>query len=146
MVRYWLGVVSKEHVMLGVKGGFGQVCHGQAGPLKRMKKGDYLLYYSPKYKMKDSNAYQAFTAAGKISDNQVYSVEMAPNFIPYRRNITFYHPVRDCPIEFARQSPEWKKYASQLRFGHFEISKDFFNLIFQYMKIEKESLSCTTNA
>lgn len=46
MPRYWVGVVSKNHVLRGVEGNFCQVCHGKGGPLNRMKKGDYLLYYS----------------------------------------------------------------------------------------------------
>jgi hypothetical protein len=33
-MRYWIGVVSKEHVMRGVQRGFAQVCHGKEGPLK----------------------------------------------------------------------------------------------------------------
>lgn len=53
MARFWIGVVSKEHVLRGVEGGFCQVCHGKKAPLNRMKKGDYLLYYSPKYQMND---------------------------------------------------------------------------------------------
>ena len=51
MTRFWIGVVSKEHVLRGVEGGFCQVCHGKKVPLNRMKKGDYLLYYSPKYQL-----------------------------------------------------------------------------------------------
>ena len=43
MPRYWVGVVSKNHVLRGVEGNFCQVCHGKGGPLNRMKKGDYLL-------------------------------------------------------------------------------------------------------
>ena len=31
-MRYWLGVVSKEHVLRGVQGSFAQVCHGKKGP------------------------------------------------------------------------------------------------------------------
>lgn len=38
MTKFWVGVVSKEHVQRGVKGGFCQVCHGKKGPLNRMKK------------------------------------------------------------------------------------------------------------
>jgi len=57
MAKFWIGVVSKEHVLRGVEGGFCQVCHGKKGPLNRMKKGDYLLYYSPKYQMKSLNEF-----------------------------------------------------------------------------------------
>ena len=39
MTRFWVGVVSKEHVLRGVEGGFCQVCHGKKAPLNRMKGG-----------------------------------------------------------------------------------------------------------
>lgn len=29
MTKFWVGVVSKEHVQRGVTGGFCQVCHGK---------------------------------------------------------------------------------------------------------------------
>ena len=34
--KYWIGTVSREHVRIGVEGGFCQVCHGKKGPLARM--------------------------------------------------------------------------------------------------------------
>ena len=43
--RFWIGVASREHVRLGVAGGFSQLCHGKAHPLKRMAVGDWLIYY-----------------------------------------------------------------------------------------------------
>ena len=47
MPRYWVGVVSKNHVLRGVEGNFvGLSWKGR--PLKPYEKGDYLLYYSPK--------------------------------------------------------------------------------------------------
>ena len=45
-MKFWIGTVSKEHVMKGVAGGFCQVCHGKQAPLNRMKKGDFLIYYN----------------------------------------------------------------------------------------------------
>jgi hypothetical protein len=45
--RYWIGVVSESHVKLGVEGGFAQLCHGKSAPLRRMREGDWLIYYSP---------------------------------------------------------------------------------------------------
>ncbi len=47
MTKFWIGVVSKEHVLRGVEGGFCQVCHGKKRPLNRMKKGDYLYTTVP---------------------------------------------------------------------------------------------------
>lgn len=83
----------------------------------------------------DSNQkLQAFTAVGKMKDDRVYQFEMAPDFVPFRRGVDYYQPVRSCPIEVARQHPEWKTYASQLRYGHFEVSRDFFMSIFEDMK------------
>ena len=73
MTRFWIGVVSKEHVLRGVEGGFCQVCHGKKAPLNRMKKGDYLLYYSPKYQLNGQEKLQAFTAIGKILDDTALS-------------------------------------------------------------------------
>ena len=136
MVRFWIGVVSENHVKRGLEGEFCQVCHAKGGPLKRMKKGDYLLYYSPKVALDSNQKLQAFTAVGKMKDDRVYQFEMAPDFIPFRRDVEYFQPVRSCPIEVARQHPDWKTYAKQLRYGHFEVSCDFFMYIFDYMKIK----------
>ena len=136
MTRFWIGVVSKEHVLRGVEGGFCQVCHGKKAPLNRMKKGDYLLYYSPKYQMNDQEKLQAFTAVGKILDDTAYQVEMFESFVPFRRDVSYYQPVKDCPIEQVRQYPQWRQYVSQLRYGHLEVSKDFFLYVFDQMKVD----------
>lgn len=136
MTRFWIGVVSKEHVLRGVEGGFCQVCHGKKAPLNRMKKGDYLLYYSPKYQLNGQEKLQAFTAVGKILDDTAYQVEMFEDFFPFRRDVSYYQPVKDCPIEQVRPHPEWRQYASQPRYGHFEVSKEFFLYVFEQMKGE----------
>lgn len=46
--RYWLGVVSRAHILLGVEGGFIQLNHGKEAPLQRMREGDWIVIYSPK--------------------------------------------------------------------------------------------------
>jgi len=38
-MRYWIGVASKNHVALGVAGGFCQIAHGKAAPLKLWQSG-----------------------------------------------------------------------------------------------------------
>ena len=35
---------------------------------------------------------------------------------------------------YYRTHPEWKKYAAMLRYGHFEISRDFFDFVRTYMQ------------
>jgi len=47
-MKFWIGVASKDHVLRGIDGGFCQLCHGSAQPLKRMSVGDWLIYYSSK--------------------------------------------------------------------------------------------------
>ncbi|KMK50946.1 hypothetical protein RO21_08990 [[Actinobacillus] muris] len=133
MMKFWVGVVSKEHVMIGVAGGFCQVCHGKQAPLNRMRKGDFLIYYSPKLQLGSEEKYQAFTAIGEITDDQAYQIKMTENFIPFRRNVNYLKIKRECPINIAKIHSEWKHYSGKLRFGHFEISKSFFDHIYQYM-------------
>ena len=138
-MKYWIGTVSQQHVLRGVAGGFCQVCHGKAAPLNRMKRGDWLLYYSPKIRLDGNEKLQAFTAFGQILDDQAYPFQMSATFVPFRRNVAYAQMVRDCPLDIARQHSEWKHYASLLRYGHFEISADFFNWITRYMQRQPEN-------
>ncbi len=50
--------------------------HGKAAPLRRMSKGDWLIYYSPKTDMNDGEPLQQFTAIGQVVDDAV--VALAP--------------------------------------------------------------------
>jgi hypothetical protein len=95
--KYWIAAVSKEHAQRGVNGSFIQVCHGKKTPLKRMKEGDYLLVYSSKNTMEGNEKCQAFTAIGKVVDNEVYQYQMTNDFKPFRRNIEF-HECKEAPI------------------------------------------------
>ena len=74
---------------MGVAGGFAQACHGKAQPLKRMQEGDGILYYSSKRYFGKEDKCQAFTAIGKVKDEEVYAFQMSENFCPFRRNIIF---------------------------------------------------------
>ena len=47
MTRHWLAVASADHVAIGRRGGFMQVCHAKAAPLRRLQPGDRVVYYSP---------------------------------------------------------------------------------------------------
>ena len=110
------------------------MCHGKAAPLNRMKRGDWLLYYSPKIRMDGTEKLQAFTAFSQITDDTAYPFQMSETFIPFRRNVEYAETRRNCPIDIIRTHPEWKKYASMLRYGHFEISRDFFDFVRTYMQ------------
>jgi hypothetical protein len=87
-VSAWLGVVSQAHVQRGVGGGFAQVCHGKAPPLRRMKRGDWLVYYSPSVEMGGAPL-RAFTALGQIEDDEVFSFDMGGGFVPFRRRVRY---------------------------------------------------------
>ncbi|MNQ74194.1 hypothetical protein D3C85_889480 [compost metagenome] len=130
--RYWIGVVSASHVSRGVEGGFAQLCHGKAAPLKRMKAGDWLIYYSPRTDMRDGEPLQAFTAIGQVRDDRVYEYRMSDSFIPFRRNIR-YNDCKETKIssllgQLSFTSGE-KNWGYRFRFGHFEISEQDFRVI-----------------
>lgn len=136
MPRFWIGVASREHVRIGTAGGFAQLCHGKAQPLRRMAVGDGLIYYSSKVVMGGDAACQAFTALGRVAGDAVYPFEMAPGFAPFRRDIEFL-PAQDAPIrpllaqlDFIRDKTRWG-YA--FRFGHLEIGAEDFARIARAM-------------
>jgi EVE domain len=130
--RYWIGVVSKTHVERGVSEGFCQLCHGKAAPLKRMAKGDWLIYYSPKIDFEGDEAYQKFTAIGRVANDTAYEFAMTKDFVPFRRDVEYMkaqhtpiHPLLE-KLLFIKDSKRWG-YA--FRFDHFEIQKNDFDLI-----------------
>jgi len=84
----WLGVVSRAHVRTGVAGGFAQLCHGKAQSLRRMRRGDWLVYYSPTIAMGGA-ALRAFTAIGQVEGAEVYPYDMGGGFVPYRRDVRY---------------------------------------------------------
>jgi len=130
--RYWIGVASKEHVKTGVAGGFSQLCHGKAQPLRRMDVGDGLIYYSPKEKFGEDALCQQFTAIGEVVGSEVYPFEIFPGFVPYRRDIRFFdaadvsiRPLIE-KLSFIKNKTHWG-YA--FRYGHLEIPRADFELI-----------------
>lgn len=130
--KYWITVVSKDHAMRGVAGGFMQACHGKEAPLKRMKPNDQVIFYSPKISMSGDEKCQAFTAIGEVCDEAVYPFEMSKDFIPFRRNIKFSN-CAELPIlpliedlNFIQNKKSW---GYPFRFGFLEIGEEDFTLI-----------------
>lgn len=128
--RFWIGVVSREHVLIGATGGFAMMNHGKLAPLRRLTPGDGLIYYSPKTAWPDGAALKAFTAIGTVRDAAPYQAEMRPGLLGYRRDIDWL-PAAETPIslvidrlEFARGN--WGMLA---RRGLFEISDADFQTI-----------------
>ncbi|QOS79284.1 EVE domain-containing protein [Paenibacillus sp. JNUCC31] len=127
--RYWIGVVSASHVEKGVEGGFAQLCHGKAASLRKMNAGDWLIYYSPRTSLQGGKVLQAFTAIGRVADNQVYTYRMSDSFVPYRRNVQYF-PSQTVSIAdlldqliLTRGQPRW---GYRFRYGHLQIQREDF--------------------
>lgn len=137
MTKYWCGVVSKEHIKRGEAGGFCQVCHGKKSPLARMAVGDGIVFYSPVLQFQGKEKCQSFTAIGTVVGDDTYQFQMAPGFIPYRRDVQ-YREAKDAPIHplldrlsFTKGHTSW---GYKFRFGHFEITEGDYLLIAEAMQ------------
>jgi len=130
--KYWLAIASADHVQRGRAEGFMQVCHGKSAPLRRLKQGDGVIYYSPATTMGGKDRLQSFTAQGVISNDAVYQVDMGQGFLPYRRDVqwneTMIIPIRPLldKLELTRGKSNW---AYPFRFGLLELSEQDFTLI-----------------
>jgi predicted RNA-binding protein len=131
-MKYWIVVVSKDHIARGVEGGFMQANHGKEAPLKRMDIGDGVIFYSPKKTYGGNEVLQAFTAIGEVADDKIYQHKMADDFIPYRRNINYFK-CQETPIaplinelDFIENKTSW---GYKFRFGFFEIPERDYKLI-----------------
>jgi hypothetical protein len=76
----WIAVACAEHVRRGRAGGFMQVCHGRAAPLRRICAGDCVAYYSPSETLRGKDRLQAFTAIGTVCAGQpsIWAAASAP--------------------------------------------------------------------
>ena len=131
-IKYWIIVASKDHVKNGVAQGIAQACHGKSSPLKRMKKGDFIVYYSGKQTSEKPDKCQEFTALGKVIDDEIYPFQVSEDFCPSRRNIEFLE-CEDTTIiplindlDFIQNKKSW---GYPFRFGLFEINHHDYDLI-----------------
>ncbi len=128
--NYWIGVVSKEDVDMGMAGGYAQVNRGKAGPLERMRAGDGLAYYSPRTQHPDGEALQAFTAIGRIRNGTVY--QAGDSLRPFRLDVDYFSaqpaPVRPLieALSFIRSKAHW---GAAFRFGVVRVPEADFALI-----------------
>jgi len=126
---YWIGVVSRSHVDIGVAGGFTQVNHGKAAPLRRMHAGDGFVFYSPRTDYPDGAPLQAFTGIGRIRTGEVYQVDASADWRPFRLDVE-YLPAAIAPIRpliesltFIRSKTHW---GAAFRFGLLRIPEEDF--------------------
>jgi len=139
--QFWIGVVSREHVRLGINGGFIQLGHGKKAPVQRLRAGDALVMYSPRTAYPDGAPLQAFTAIGVVSTGKVYQVQMTEDFKPYRVDVRFLK-AKEAPIKplidglsFIKSKTHW---GAAFRFGQIKIPAEDFKLIAKAMGVESE--------
>ncbi|HZQ31736.1 MAG TPA: EVE domain-containing protein [Mycobacterium sp.] len=128
----WMITVSRDHVEQGVRGRYMQANHGKPHMLRRMAKGDFVVFYSPKTALENGEPLQAFTAIGQIVDDEPYQEQVAPDFAPSRRNVDFL-PSTETPIRplidklnFIEDKQRW---GYKFRFGVFKIDDHDLELI-----------------
>jgi hypothetical protein len=121
----WIAVASADHVAIGRSQGFCQMNHGKSAPLRRVKPGDLLTYYSPVQTYGTRTTLQAFTALGRIRDGEPYQGDMGGGFHPFRRDVDWF-PATAAPIQpllphldFTRGQTNW---GAPFRYGLFSIS------------------------
>ncbi len=124
--------------MKGVAGGFCQLSHGKAGPVRRLSPGDWLAYYSPRETIGEGEPVQAFTAIGRIKPGEPYEGEMGGGFRALRRDVAFLK-AKDAPIRplldmlsFTKGRASW---GYVFRRGSFEVGADDFQLIAEAMDV-----------
>lgn len=134
--KYWILVASKDHVKSALAQGIAQACHGKVSPLKRMRKDDFIIYYSGKQTLGRPEVCQKFTAIGKVMDNEIYQFRVSEDFCPSRRTID-YLPSGDVSIlplipglNFIHDKKSW---GYPFRLGLLEIDRHDFELISSLM-------------
>ena len=130
MRKNWLAVASADHVAVGRTAGFMQVCHGKVSPLKRVRPGDRIVYYSPNQHYSASHAQrgkdrlQTFTAIGTVKEGKPYRADMGGGFQPFRRDVTW-HEAEPVSLALLLQKlalTQEKNWGYRLRQGLVEIS------------------------
>ncbi|WP_431256786.1 EVE domain-containing protein [Roseateles chitinivorans] len=131
--RAWIAVASAEHVRRGRAEGFMQVCHGKVAPLRRVRPGDRVVYYSPATQMGGKDRLQCFTALGTVRDGDAYEVDMGGGFRPFRRDVDWQSSTREASIHplldrlaFTAGKTNW---GHAFRFGLIEIDAADMGLI-----------------
>jgi len=141
-VKFWINTVSRDHVRIGVEGGFTQANHGRPAGLRRLSPGDLMIFYSPRTSYPDGEPLQRFTAVGRVDDDEPYQTEMTLAFHPWRRRMVFL----DCEeaaiqgligrLDFIKDPQRW---GLPFRRGLFEIGAEDFARIAGAMNANVDS-------
>jgi hypothetical protein len=72
MSKNWIAVASAAHARCGREGGYMQVCHGKLAPIRRVRPGDRVAYYSPTVTMGGKDTCQRFVSIGLVLPGEPY--------------------------------------------------------------------------
>lgn len=131
-MNYWINTISRDHVMLGAEGGYTQAGHGKNTGLKRLATDDWIVFYSPQTAFKNGQPLQAFTAICQVKPGEIYQVQTAPEWHPWRRDVQSYDcaeiPIRPFidDLSFIKDKTHW---GYIFRLGLFQIPQSDFELI-----------------
>jgi len=136
MSSAWIAVACAAHVRRGRQGGFMQVCHGKAAPLRRIQPGDAVAYYSPTIALGGKAPCRSFTAAGIVAEGEPYVVDRGAGFKPWRRHVRWCN-TQETPItpllDRLAFTLDKKNWGYQFRFGLIRIEQADFELILAAM-------------
>lgn len=136
-MRYWLGVVHRDHVRRGVDQGIAQLNHGAKAPILRLAPGDGLVYYSPKDLYPEGRTLQRFTAIGRVADGEPWQAApvamLGKDVSPWRRRVEYLDGVVEVPIgpllpvlDLTRDTTNW---GWLMRRGTLELTSHDFAVI-----------------
>lgn len=95
---FWMGVASADHAEAGRDGGFAQLGHGKHVAVKSLKRGDWIVYYSPRTALSGGDPVRAFTTIGCVTSDGPYQAEQAPGFYPFRVDVDYIADAERTPI------------------------------------------------
>jgi hypothetical protein len=98
-MTFWLGVASARHARGGLEGGFAQLGHGKHVAVKSLRKGDWIVYYSPREDLGAGATVHAFTTIGRVLSEAPYRAEQAMNFNPFRVDVAYLTHATPAPIK-----------------------------------------------
>lgn len=128
----WINTISLAHVHRGIDGGFTQADHGGSTRLARLQAGDRIVFYSPRTDHPEGGPLQQFTAWGVVTGTDVYQVDLARGFRPWRRAVRF-EPCLPVPIRQLLGElsfvPDGRHWGIPFRRGLFPIPAEDFERI-----------------
>jgi len=143
--KNWIAVACAEHARRGrdAARGFMQVGHGKQAPLRRIRPGDRVAYYSPSLAPGGKDRLQSFVSVGIAQPGEPYEFDMGGGFVPWRRDVN-YVAASESPIQplldglaFIEDRQHW---GYKFRFGLFDVSDHDMRLIAGVMDADLQML------